>query len=94
MTAGRGPDACIDAVGMEAHSDSNPLQAYDRIKQAIRAETDAGPALRQAIMACRSGGTVSVVGVYGGLMDKFPVGSVDEPFDHPARPASATSSAT
>ena len=75
ITAGRGPDSCIDAVGMEAHSDSPPLQAYDRIKQAVRAETDRGPALRQAIMACRSAGTVSVIGVYGGLMDKFPVGS-------------------
>ena len=75
ITAGRGPDSCIDAVGMEAHSDSPPLQVYDRIKQAVRAETDRGPALRQAIMACRGAGTVSVIGVYGGLMDKFPVGS-------------------
>jgi threonine dehydrogenase-like Zn-dependent dehydrogenase len=75
LTAGRGPDACIDAVGMEAHSDFAPIQLYDRIKQAARLETDRGPALRQAIMACRNGGTVSVVGVYGGLMDKFPVGS-------------------
>jgi threonine dehydrogenase-like Zn-dependent dehydrogenase len=75
ITAGRGPDSCIDAVGMEAHSDSPPLQAYDRIKQAVRAETDRGPALRQAIRACRGAGTVSVIGVYGGLMDKFPVGS-------------------
>jgi threonine dehydrogenase-like Zn-dependent dehydrogenase len=75
ITAGRGPDACIDAVGMEAHSDSAPLQLYDRVKQAVRAETDRGPALRQAILACRNGGTVSVIGVYGGLMDKFPIGS-------------------
>ena len=75
LTAGRGPDACIDAVGMEAHSDVAPLQIYDRAKQAVRAETDRGPALRQAITSCRSGGTVSVIGVYGGLMDKFPVGS-------------------
>ena len=75
LTAGRGPDACIDAVGMEAHSDFAPLQLYDRVKQAARLETDRGPALRQAILACRSGGTVSVIGVYGGLMDKFPVGS-------------------
>ncbi len=75
LTAGRGPDACIDAVGMEAHSDFAPLQLYDRVKQAARLETDRGPALRQAIMACRNGGTVSVIGVYGGLMDKFPVGS-------------------
>ncbi len=75
LTAGRGPDACIDAVGMEAHTDFGPLQVYDRLKQAVRLETDRGPALREAIMACRNGGTVSVVGVYGGLMDKFPVGS-------------------
>jgi threonine dehydrogenase-like Zn-dependent dehydrogenase len=75
LTAGRGPDACIDAVGMEAHSDSAPLQLYDRVKQAARLETDRGPALRQAIVSCRNGGTVSVIGVYGGLMDKFPVGS-------------------
>jgi len=75
LTAGRGPDACIDAVGMEAHTDVGPLQLYDRAKQAVRAETDRGPALRQAITSCRNGGTVSVIGVYGGLMDKFPVGS-------------------
>ena len=75
LTAGRGPDACIDAVGMEAHTDLGPLQVYDRVKQAVRLETDRGPALREAIMACRNGGTVSVIGVYGGLMDKFPVGS-------------------
>ncbi|MFP5282631.1 MAG: zinc-binding dehydrogenase, partial [Actinomycetes bacterium] len=75
LTAGRGPDACIDAVGLEAHSDFGPLQLYDRVKQAARLETDRGPALREAILACRNGGTVSVIGVYGGLMDKFPVGS-------------------
>ena len=75
LTNGRGPHACIDAVGMEAHADSAPLELYDRLKQAVRLETDRGAALRQAIMACRNGGTVSVLGVYGGLMDKFPVGS-------------------
>jgi threonine dehydrogenase-like Zn-dependent dehydrogenase len=75
LTGGRGPDACIDAVGMEAHTDLGPLQVYDRVKQAVRLETDRGPALREAIMACRNGGSVSVIGVYGGLMDKFPVGS-------------------
>ena len=74
ITAGRGPDACIDAVGMEAHSDSAPLQLYDRVKQAVRAETDRGPALRQAILACRNGGIVSVIGVYGGLMNSSPSG--------------------
>jgi threonine dehydrogenase-like Zn-dependent dehydrogenase len=75
LTGGRGPDACIDAVGMEAHH-SGPLYAYDRVKQATRQQTDRGFALRQAIMSCRPGGIVSVVGVYGGLMDKFPAGAV------------------
>jgi threonine dehydrogenase-like Zn-dependent dehydrogenase len=76
MTAGRGPDACIDAVGMEAHHHSSPLHAYDRAKQAARLETDRPHALRQAIMSCRNGGTVSVMGVYGGFIDKFPMGSL------------------
>jgi threonine dehydrogenase-like Zn-dependent dehydrogenase len=75
LTAGRGPDACIDAVGMEAHA-PGLLSAYDRVKQAMMLETDRAYALRQAIMACRNGGTVSVVGVYGGFIDKFPFGSV------------------
>ncbi len=75
MTGGRGPDACIDAVGMEAHSPG--LQyAYDRTKQAMMLETDRPIALREAIMACRNGGTVSVIGVYGGFIDKFPAGSM------------------
>jgi threonine dehydrogenase-like Zn-dependent dehydrogenase len=75
MTGGRGPDACIDAVGMEAHG-LGLAGAYDRAKQAMMLETDRPAALREAIMACRNGGTVSVVGVYGGLVDKFPFGSV------------------
>ena len=75
MTGGRGPDACIDAVGMEAHHGSAPIYAYDRAKQATRSVTDRGFALRQAITSCRSGGIVSVPGVYGGFMDKFPIGS-------------------
>jgi threonine dehydrogenase-like Zn-dependent dehydrogenase len=75
MTGGRGPDACIDAVGMEAHF-AGPLYAYDRLKQAARLETERAFALREAIMACRNGGVVSVVGVYGGLVDKFPIGAV------------------
>jgi threonine dehydrogenase-like Zn-dependent dehydrogenase len=74
MTAGRGPDACIDAVGMEAHGKT--LGAiYDRAKQAVMLETDRPQALRQAIQACRKGGTVSIPGVYGGLIDKFPIGA-------------------
>jgi threonine dehydrogenase-like Zn-dependent dehydrogenase len=75
MTGGRGPDACIDAVGMEAHTHHTALYAYDRTKQAIGLETDRPIALREAIMACRNGGTVSVIGAYGGFIDKFPVGS-------------------
>ena len=75
MTGGRGPDKCIDAVGLEAHHGTGPIHAYDRTKQAVRAVTDRGFALRQAITCCRSGGVVSVMGVYGGFMDKFPVGS-------------------
>ena len=74
MTGGRGPDACIDAVGMEAHG-TGVQYAYDRVKQTLRLETDRAQALREAIMACRKGGIVSVVGVYG-LTDKFPMGVV------------------
>jgi threonine dehydrogenase-like Zn-dependent dehydrogenase len=76
LTGGRGPDAVIDAVGMEAHHDNPLLNAYDRVKQATRSETERGHALRQAIGTVASGGIVSVVGVYGGLMDKFPIGAV------------------
>lgn len=74
MTGGLGPDACIDAVGLEAHGHS--LDAiYDRAKAAMFMATDRPHALRQAIYACRKGGTVSVPGVYGGVLDKFPFGS-------------------
>jgi threonine dehydrogenase-like Zn-dependent dehydrogenase len=75
MTGGRGPDACIDAVGMEAHSPRLQYK-YDRAKQMMRLETDRPIALREAIMSCRNGGIVSVMGVYGGFIDKFPMGSV------------------
>jgi threonine dehydrogenase-like Zn-dependent dehydrogenase len=75
LTGGRGPDACIDAVGMEAHG-HGPMWVYDRGKQALRMQTDRPIALRQAIRACRSGGVVSVIGVYGGFIDKFPMGTV------------------
>jgi threonine dehydrogenase-like Zn-dependent dehydrogenase len=74
MTGGVGPDSCIDAVGSEAHM-PGPLYAYDRFKQALMLESDRPFALRQAIMACRNGGTVSVIGVYSGFIDKFPMGS-------------------
>jgi threonine dehydrogenase-like Zn-dependent dehydrogenase len=74
MTAGRGPDACIDAVGMEAHGVT--LDAVvDRVKAAMFLATDRPHALRQAINSCRKGGTVSVPGVYGGFLDKFPFGA-------------------
>jgi threonine dehydrogenase-like Zn-dependent dehydrogenase len=76
LTGGRGPDACIDAVGMEAHHPHGAIHGYDRVKQAARLETERPHALREAIFACRSGGTVSIIGVYGGLMDKFPIGAV------------------
>ena len=76
MTGGRGPDACIDAVGMEAHHHVGPMYAYDRVKQATRMETERPYALREAIMSCRNGGIVSVIGVYGGFLDKFPMGSL------------------
>jgi threonine dehydrogenase-like Zn-dependent dehydrogenase len=75
MTGGRGPDHCIDAVGMEGHA-PGLVGAYDRAKQAMMLESDRPIALRQAILACRSGGTVSVAGVYGGFIDKFPMGAI------------------
>jgi threonine dehydrogenase-like Zn-dependent dehydrogenase len=75
LTGGRGPDACIDAVGLEAHTPG--LQGlYDKAKQSMRWESDRIGALRQAILSCRNGGTVSVIGVYSGYDDKFPLGSV------------------
>jgi threonine dehydrogenase-like Zn-dependent dehydrogenase len=75
LTGGRGPDACIDAVGLEAHHHGASFM-YDRMKQAMRQETERPIALREAIMSCRNGGIVSIMGVYGGLMDKFPIGAL------------------
>ena len=74
MTGGIGPDACIDAVGLEAHGTSIDA-LYDRAKAAVYLGTDRPHALRQAIFACRKGGTVSVPGVYGAFLDKFPFGA-------------------
>ena len=74
MTGGRGPDACIDAVGMEAHG-TDFMALYDQVKQAVRLETDRPTALRQVIVACRKGGHVSIPGVYGGFVDKMPMGA-------------------
>jgi threonine dehydrogenase-like Zn-dependent dehydrogenase len=74
LTGGRGPDACIDAVGLEAHGTT--LDAlYDRAKTAVYMATDRIHALRQAIQTCRKGGTVSIPGVYGGYLDKLPFGA-------------------
>lgn len=76
MTKGRGPDSCIDAVGAEAHG-TNPLEKIvDSTKMALKLSTDRPGALRQAIMACRKGGTLSVPGVYIGLLDKIPFGAL------------------
>ena len=75
MTGGLGPDSCIDAVGMEAHV-PGVIGAYDRAKQVMMLESDRPHALRQAILACRKGGTVSIPGVYGGFDDKIPLGAL------------------
>jgi threonine dehydrogenase-like Zn-dependent dehydrogenase len=74
MTGGRGPDGCIDAVGLEAHG-TGIVGLYDKVKQTLRMETDRPIALREAIQACRKGGTVSIPGVYGGLIDKLNMGA-------------------
>jgi threonine dehydrogenase-like Zn-dependent dehydrogenase len=74
LTGGQGPDACIDAVGMEAH-ELGFEGAYDRVKQAMRLETERPYVLREAIQACRKGGIVSIMGVYGAVLDKFPMGA-------------------
>jgi len=74
LTAGRGPDACIDAVGLEAHG--NGVQyAHDALKQKVKIQMDRPLAVREAIMACRSGGIISMMGVYAGFVDKFPLGA-------------------
>ena len=74
MTGGRGPDACIDAVGLEAHG-SGAMAAYDSTRQRLKLSYDRPVVLRQVIQACRKGGVVSVPGVYGGILDKLPFGS-------------------
>jgi threonine dehydrogenase-like Zn-dependent dehydrogenase len=75
LTAGRGPDACIDCVGMEAHGFGLQF-AYDKAKQMSRMALDRPIAVRDAIIACRSAGIVSILGVYAGFMDKFPIGTL------------------
>lgn len=74
MTGGRGPDACIDSVGLESHGHTVDA-LYDRAKALMGVATDRLHALRQMIHACRKGGVVSIPGVYGGLLDKFPMGA-------------------
>jgi threonine dehydrogenase-like Zn-dependent dehydrogenase len=75
LTGGRGPDGCIDAVGMESHA-PGVHGLYDKAQQSMRWENDRPAALREAILACRNGGTVSVIGVYSGFVNKFPIGSI------------------
>jgi len=75
LTHGKGPEKCIDAVGMESHSSSTMEQAYDRVKQAVGAETDRPHVLREMIYVCRPAGVLSIPGVYGGMIDKIPFGA-------------------
>ena len=75
LTKDRGPDLCVDAVGMEAHGVGTVDAVVDRVKQAVMLGTDRSHALREAIQACRKGGRVAVPGVYAGLLDKFPFGA-------------------
>jgi len=75
MTGGRGPDACIDAVGLEAHG-VGIEDFYDQTKQKLKLETDRPHVLREMMVACRKGGTLSIMGVYGGFVDKIPIGAV------------------
>jgi threonine dehydrogenase-like Zn-dependent dehydrogenase len=74
LTGGRGPDACIDAVGMEAHG-AGLLGKFDKALQMARMQTDRPTVLRQVIQACRKGGTISIPGVYGGILDKVNLGA-------------------
>lgn len=76
LTEGKGPDKCIDAVGMEAHSKITVEHLYDRAKQAMMMETDRAHVLREMIYVCRAAGILSIPGVYGGLVDKVPMGQL------------------
>ncbi|GJD96101.1 zinc-dependent alcohol dehydrogenase [Methylobacterium iners] len=76
LTGGKGPEKCIDAVGMEAHSPRALEHAYDRLKQAVMLESDRAPVLREMIYVCRPAGVISIPGVYGGLVDKIPMGAL------------------
>jgi threonine dehydrogenase-like Zn-dependent dehydrogenase len=76
LTKGKGPEKCIDAVGMEAHATSSIDSMYDRAKQAVMLESDRAHVLREMIYVCRPAGVLSVPGVYGGLIDKVPMGAL------------------
>jgi threonine dehydrogenase-like Zn-dependent dehydrogenase len=76
LTHGKGPEKCIDAVGMEAHATATLDSMYDRVKQAMMLETDRSHVLREMAYVCRPAGTLSVPGVYGGIIDKFPIGMI------------------
>ncbi|PVE24869.1 glutathione-dependent formaldehyde dehydrogenase [Microvirga sp. KLBC 81] len=76
LTNGRGPEKCIDAVGMEAHAAATVDAMYDRVKQAAMMETDRPHVLREMAYVCRPAGTLSIPGVYGGLLDKIPFGAI------------------
>jgi threonine dehydrogenase-like Zn-dependent dehydrogenase len=76
LTSGRGPEKCIDAVGMEAHVTRSFDSVYDRAKQALMLETDRAHVLREMIYVCRPAGVLSIPGVYGGLVDKIPFGAL------------------
>jgi len=76
MTKGHGPEKCIDAVGIEAHGPTAVLELIDRVQTALKLETERPIALREAIMACKSAGTLSIPGVYGGLSNMIPMGAL------------------
>ena len=76
LTGGKGPEKCIDAVGLEAHATATIDAMYDRAKQAMMLETDRPHVLREMIYVCRPAGTLSIPGVYGGLLDKIPFGAL------------------
>ncbi|SDO98622.1 Threonine dehydrogenase [Ralstonia sp. 25mfcol4.1] len=76
LTNGKGPDKCIDAVGLEAHATASLDSVYDRIKQAVMLESDRPHVLREMIYVCRPAGILSIPGVYGGLVDKIPMGAL------------------
>ena len=76
LTDGRGPEKCIDAVGMEAHATATLDSMYDRVKQAVMLESDRAHVLREMAYLCQAAGILSIPGVYGGLVDKFPIGMI------------------